>query len=53
MRAWTRQLRYEDRSRAAGLCARSKRHGRRDPRSKNLCRGCLTSAQKKGTEARR
>ena len=49
MRAWTRQLRYEDRNRTAGLCARSKRHGKRDPRSKNLCRRCLKSARERRT----
>lgn len=53
MRAYSRQLAYEDRNRSAGPCARSKRHGRHDPRSKNLCRRCLAVAREKGREARR
>lgn len=52
MRAYTRQLSYEDRNRAAGLCTRSKRHGRRDPRSKNLCKRCLRTAREMGRVGR-
>jgi hypothetical protein len=44
MRTWSRRVEYEDRNRAAGLCVRSKLHGRRDPRSKNLCAKCLAKA---------
>ena len=47
MRTWTKQTAYEERNRAAGLCARSKRHGQRDPRSRNLCRGCLRRARER------
>jgi hypothetical protein len=52
MRAWTKQASYEDRNRAAGICVRSKRHGARDPRSKNLCRRCLRVAREMGREGR-
>lgn len=53
MRAWTRQLAYEDRNRLAGLCTRSKQHGPRDPRSKNLCALCLKIARETGRDSRR
>jgi hypothetical protein len=53
MRVWTRQLRYEDRNRALGLCARSKGHGYRDARSKNLCAACLRQARELMRDHRR
>ena len=53
MRTWSKRVRYEDRNRSAGLCTRSKRHGRRDPRSKNLCASCLRRAREIGREERR
>lgn len=49
MRLWNRRVKYEDRNRALGLCTRSKRHGRRDPRSKNLCAECLRTAREART----
>lgn len=52
MRTWSRRVRYEDRNRDAGLCTRSKRHGRRDPRSRNLCRRCLKTAREMGRVGR-
>lgn len=45
MRTRNRHVAYEDRNRAAGLCTRSKQHGRIDPRSKNLCAACLVNAR--------
>jgi hypothetical protein len=48
VRAWSRRVRYEERNRTAGLCTRSKRHGQRDPRSKNLCARCLKRARTMG-----
>jgi hypothetical protein len=53
MRLWSRRVKYEDRNRALGLCTRSKRHARRDPRSKNLCAACLKSAREAAREYRR
>jgi hypothetical protein len=53
MRTWNRRVKYEDRNRAAGLCVRSKRHGRRDVRSKNLCAPCLRHAREMMRDLRR
>jgi NMD protein affecting ribosome stability and mRNA decay len=44
MRAWSKQVAYEDRHRAAGICTRCTR--RRDPRSKNMCAECLAIARR-------
>jgi hypothetical protein len=53
MRMWSRRVKYEDQNRVRGLCTRSKRHGGRDPRSKNLCVKRLTVARNLRRAARR
>jgi hypothetical protein len=53
MRRWNRRVKYEDRNRALGLCTRSKLHGRRDPRSKNLCAACLRDARERERSKRK
>jgi hypothetical protein len=53
VRLWNRRMKYEDRNRALGLCTRSKQHGQRDPRSKNLCAACLKSAREQERARRR
>src|SRR5271166_2609266 len=51
VRVWCKQVKSEDLKRARGECTRCP--NRRDPRSKNLCRRCLTKQRGVSRERRR